>query len=149
RSFWIDEALTAVKAMQPTFNSWWQAMAQEKASDLQMPLYMFYAWAYEKPFGSGEWALRLANLPWFLLGAVSFIRAFSSRPGAAGFFHNDQQHADEGVHAPCLNRTWTGTLLLSFSVLFSPFAWYYLDEARPYAMQIGAGLMIAAALFRL
>ena len=34
-------------------------------------------------------------------------------------------------------------------VLSSPFAWYYLDEARPYAMQLGASLIIFAALFRL
>jgi len=31
----------------------------------------------------------------------------------------------------------------------SPFLWYYLNEARPYAMQIGASMLIAGALWRL
>jgi len=34
-------------------------------------------------------------------------------------------------------------------VLLSPFAWYYLDEARPYTMQLGSSLMILGALWRL
>ena len=33
--------------------------------------------------------------------------------------------------------------------LFCPFAWYYLDEARPYAMQLGASLLVVASLARL
>jgi hypothetical protein len=37
------------------------------------------------------------------------------------------------------------TLLL----LTSPFVWYYLDEARPYAMQIGAALLFLGGLWRL
>jgi hypothetical protein len=125
KSLWIDEALTAVVAIQPTLHGWWQALVQEKTSDLQMPLYMLYMWGYEKLFGAGEWALRLANLPWYVVGAVSFMCAvWRFKPTRTAF-------------------------LLSFLVLFSPFAWYYLDEARPYAMQIGASLLIAAALMRI
>src|SRR5437879_429416 len=73
RSLWIDEALTAVKAMEPTLAGWSQAMLQDKTSDLQMPLYMVYIWGHEKIFGPSEWSLRLANLPWFVAGAVAFI----------------------------------------------------------------------------
>ena len=123
RSFWIDEAATAVQAMQPTLGSWWQLLAQEKSAHLQMPVYMFYVWAYEKLLGSSEWTLRVANLPWFIAGAVAFILAFPPgdrrRPIAAGV------------------------------VLLCPFAWYYLDEARPYAMQLGASLLVVASLIRL
>jgi hypothetical protein len=35
QSLWIDGALTASKAEQPTLNTWRQAMADEKTSDLQ------------------------------------------------------------------------------------------------------------------
>ena len=121
RSFWIDEALTSWKAHTPTLRAWWQGMAGERASDLQMPLYMFYIWGWEKIFGPGEWALRLANAPWFVLGVVLFHRAFARTLG-----------------------WWPGLVALC-----SAFVWYYLDEARPYAMQIGASLAVVAALWRL
>ncbi len=122
KSFWIDEALTGVKARQPTFGSWWQAMVHERASDLQMPLYMFYVWVWEKLFGSGERVLRLANLPWVVAGVVAFLRAFP--PG------DDRRRIAVALALCC------------------PFAWYYLDEARPYAMQLGASLLVAASLYR-
>lgn len=123
QSLWIDEALTAWKAKQPTPNGWWQAMVDEKASDLQMPLYMVYIWAYEKVFGSSEWVLRSANIPWFVLGLIAFAAAFSA---------STQRR-----------------LAVTLAVACSPFAWYYLNEARPYAMQLGASLLIFAALYRL
>jgi len=123
KSLWIDEALTAVKAMQPNFHSWWQAMLQERTSDLQMPFYMFYMWAFEKVFGANEWTLRFANLPWFVAGAVAFIHSLPA-----------QYH-----------RRW----IAAFLTLCFPFTWYYLDEARPYAMVLGASLLVAASLIRL
>jgi hypothetical protein len=123
RSFWIDEAATAVQAMQPTLESWWQLLAQEKSAHLQMPLYMFYVWACEKLFGSSEWTLRVVNLPWFVAGAVAFTLAF-----------------------PAGGRR---RLIAACVVLLCPFAWYYLDEARPYAMMLGASLLAAGSLARL
>ena len=109
--------------MQPTLAAWWHMLVQEKSAHLQMPLYMFYIWAYEKLCGSGEWTLRLANLPWFVAGATTFILAFPIgdrlRPIAA-----------------CV-------------ALLCPFAWYYLDEARPYGMELGASLLVVASLARL
>jgi len=98
-------------------------MAQEKASDLQMPLYMIYMWAYEKVFGSSEWILRAANLPWFAIGMFAFVTARSSANQCR----------------------WAGALV----AVCSPFGWYYLNEARPYAMQLGASLLAFAALYRL
>lgn len=123
QSLWIDEALTAGKAQQPTLAGWWHALVEEKASDLQMPLYMIYLWGYEKVFGSNEWILRAANLPWFALGWLAVITALSSS--------NQQRFA------------------VALVVSFSPFAWYCLNEARPYAMQLGASLLLFAALCRL
>ena len=123
RSFWIDEAATAVQAMQPTLAAWWHLLVQEKSAHLQMPLYMFYIWAYEKLCGSGEWTLRIANLPWFVAGATTFILAFPT---------GDRRRSI----AACV-------------ALLCPFAWYYLDEARPYGMELGASLLVVASLARL
>jgi hypothetical protein len=121
QSFWIDETLSAVKALMPTFGDWWQGMVREKASDLQMPLYMVYLWGWEKLFGSGEWVLRAANLPWFGIGVPWFVLAF-----------------------PCGGRRWLALVL----ALTSAMAWYYLDEARPYTMQLSGALLMAGSLLR-
>src|SRR5580704_15398813 len=98
QSLWIDEALTAAKAAQPDLGGWWRAMLVDKASDLQMPLYMAYVWGFAKIFGTSEWALRAANIPWFVagifaVGKTNFFRRFS----------------------------------LAVVALISPFARYYLD----------------------
>lgn len=119
QSLWIDELLTAVKAREPTLRTWWQRMVAEKASDLQMPLYMFWMWAQAKVFGSSEWALRAGNLPWMVAGAVAFVRSFT------------------------MGRQ---RMAASLVVMMSPFGWYYLNEARPYAMQLGSSLLILGAL---
>ena len=121
QSLWIDEALTAAKASQSDLRGWWQAMLADKASDLQMPLYMIYMWGFAKIAGVSEWALRAANIPWFVAGIAAFIAALPSSKKIA----------------------------FALVALACPFAWYYLDEARPYAMQLGASLITFAALYRL
>jgi len=120
QSFWIDEASTASKAQQTTFHNWWHEMFQNKGSDLQMPLYMFWTWVCEKFVGSSEIALRAANLFWFVPGFVALLCSLARRPPLQ------------------LSVFFVGT--------FSPFAWYYLDEARPYAMQMGTALLLFAVL---
>ncbi len=120
RSLWIDEACTAMKALPTSLAGWWHVMVNDKSADVQMPFYMFYVWAWARVFGSTEWSLHLANIPWFAFGAVVFIQSFSARD--------------------CSRQI--ATLL----VLLCPFAWYYLDEARPYAMQLGAGMLIVGSL---
>ena len=122
RSLWIDEACTAMKAIQPTLARWWQALVQEKTADVQMPFYMLYTWSWARVFGSSEWSLRLANLPWFVTGAVVFIFSFPAADRSRG--------------------------IAALLVLVCPFAWYYLDEARPYALQLGASLLIVGSLKR-
>jgi hypothetical protein len=121
QSLWIDESLTALKAAQTSFHDWGHAMAADRSSDLQMPLYMFYVWAFAKIIGTSEWALRAVNIPWFVAGVVAFVAAVPPRHRRA----------------------------MLWVALASPFAWYYLDEARPYAMQVGAGFAVVAALFAL
>ena len=110
--------------MPPTLGGWCQALSQDyRSADAQMPLYMFYVWGWARIFGSSEWSLHSANVPWFLAGAVAFILAFPI---------GDRRRAT----AACV-------------VLLCPFAWYYLDEARPYTMQLGATLLMVGALVRL
>ena len=121
QSLWIDEAFMARKASQPTLADWWRMMPEGNGSDLQMPLYMIYMWSFAKIFGSGEWTLRAANIPWFVVGAAVFISVL-----------------------PKPQR-----LAAAVVTLFSPFIWFYLNEARPYSMQIGCSLAIFAALYRL
>src|SRR5208337_237914 len=64
QSFWIDEATTAEIARQHSLAEWWQAMLKDHGSNTQMPIYMIYVWAWEKVWGTGEWAMRTSNLPW-------------------------------------------------------------------------------------
>jgi hypothetical protein len=118
-SFWIDEALTGTKAREATWGGWWRRISGEKMSDLQMPFYMASMWGYAKIFGTGEWTLRMMNLPWMVIGVGAFMRSFTQ----------NHQRAAAGV-----------------VLTLSPFAWYYLNEARPYAMQLGAALLVFAAL---
>jgi hypothetical protein len=120
RSLWIDEACTAMKALEPNLSGWWQVMVREKTADIQMPFYMLYVWGWARVFGTGEWSLHLANLPWFALGAIVFILSFSATDRSRKI-------------AACV-------------AMLCPFAWYYLDEARPYAMQLGAGLLIVGSI---
>jgi hypothetical protein len=123
QSYWIDELCTVWKAGQPTVTDWWRAMRAEGDSMLQIPLYELYAWAWEKLAGSGEYAMRAGNVLWFLLGLMTLAGTMTGQS----------------------LRRWG----VSLALLFSPFAWYYLNEARPYAMQIGASCIVFAALYQL
>jgi len=122
QSLWIDEASTAFKAVQPSLGSWWATMVQEKGSDLQMPLYMLCAWAWEKIFGPSEYALRASNIPWFAVAAVAMTSIFPKK-----------------VH-------------LQFSVLIltltNAFLWYYLSEARSYIVLFAFSAVTTACLLR-
>lgn len=123
QSLWIDEGNAAIKAIQESWHSFLSLLIKEKGSDLQMPGYMAMLWAWAKIFGQTEYALRAMNIPWYLLGigaVLYFLRLpFSVRMGMAAF------------------------------LLLSPFCWFYLDEARPYAMQIGTASLTVCALYNI
>lgn len=123
QSFWIDEVYIALAARQPTLDAWWREQLYGKGSDLQMPLYMIWIWGCGKIFGTSEVALRAVNLFWLAPGMLALRWAFAR--------HRSLPLATFLVAA------------------LSPFAWYYLNEARPYAMQIGTSLVAFALLFRL
>src|SRR5438046_2892386 len=120
QSLWIDEASAAYKAQQPALRGWWEEMVTQKGSDLQMPLYMIWLWLCEKIFGSSEVALRAINLIWFL-PAIAVVARSLSRERALQF-------------------------AAVLATAFSPFTWYYLNEARPYVMQMSASLVLVSTL---
>ena len=73
QSFWIDEANTARFAVVPNLTEWVHMMLTDRGgSDPQMPFYLFWTWLWEKVFGHGEWALRLAGWPWLAAGIAVF-----------------------------------------------------------------------------
>jgi uncharacterized membrane protein len=123
QSLWIDEANAAWKSVQPDFASFAAELTGAISSDTQMPGYMAGLWAWEKVFGHREWVLRAFNIPWLLLACWSLL----------GYWRVSQ-------------RLQFFALLC---LLVSPFTWFYLDEARPYAMQIGAAMLAACATFNL
>jgi hypothetical protein len=123
QSFWIDEATSLIVAMAPNPAEAWKYAQAVGGSTIQMPLYHVYLYAWHKVFGSGEWAMRASNLPWFLLAQLAFLILLRARPGLAG----------------------TAALLTAVS----PTVWMYLDEARPYLMQYAAGCWLVAFLVRL
>ena len=122
QSLWVDEALTATEVSRSTLAGMWHSIAQDKGSDLQMPLYLLHLWAWVKIFGSSEWTLRSVNILWFAAGFTAWMAAFGKRGGA---------------------------MAMALPLLLSSFAWYFVNEARPYAMQIGSGLMAFAAVMAL
>jgi len=123
QSLWMDEASSAVKAVQPSLASWWTTFVIEKGSDLQMPFYMFYLWAWCKAFGMSEIALRSANLPWFAAGVCALLWGFA--------------------------RNRRLQLAITVLTLINAFLWYYISEARPYIVLFAFSALSAACLFHL
>ena len=121
QSLWIDEGNSAMKAIQPSFMLFWQKMKELGGSDLQMPLYMFLVWAWEKVFGHREFALRALNTPFFTLSAAVLLYLW-----------------DAGRRLK---------LAFLFLMCFSPVLWVYLDEARPYILQFFGATCVLVALW--
>lgn len=123
RSFWIDECVTAHVAHHKNLIEAWKEVVDLKIAEVQMPFFITYMWGFEKIFGDGEFALRIAGFPFFLLGMTLLVTA--------------------------LARRWQSLWAPMIATGLSPFVWYYLNEARLYTMQMGASAMVVAALIRL
>lgn len=121
QSLWIDEADTAIYALQPDFSAWLKHLLGDTNADCQMPLTMFLAWALKPLLGTSEWALRLPNLAWGL-GTLLAARVVG----------RDRK------------LPW---LPLVFAL--QPYFWFYTGEARPFAAQICAGTWLMAGMQRL
>ena len=123
QSYWIDEALSLIVAMAPNPSEAWKYAQAVSGSTLQMPLYQIYLYGWHKVFGSGEWAMRASNLPWFVFGQLAFLLLLRKRPKIA--------------------------LLGCLLATVSPILWVYLDETRSYVMQYAAACWLTAALDRI
>ena len=121
QSLWIDEAQTALKVIPPTIQGCWDALSFEHSSNLQLPLYILYAWTWARAFGVSEVALRAANIPFFFLGFYAIWHFLRARPALRN-----------------------AVALLYF---IHPFVWFYLGEARPYIMQLSGALLVGGAVF--
>jgi hypothetical protein len=122
-SLWVDEGSSVYKAMRPSLSEWWRALLWEGNSNMQLPLYLIALWVWEKIFGSGEWIMRMANAPFFLLTVYGLWLAFRE-----------------------------DRIRFRFSVLFlltNAFVWFYLNEARPYLLLLAGGTLLFAAVYRL
>lgn len=119
QSLWIDEAFTAWFAAQSSLQHLIDAALNAKSSEIQMPLYNLYAWAWAKIFGTSEYALRASNIPFALIFTL-----------ALGW---TSQHI---FRRPLY---WVVFCL-------SPFVVYYMNEARPYIPVLGCAAVTTGAL---
>jgi len=120
-SLWIDEGQTLRFAAQPTFADFAHELARSHKSEAQMPLGLFTAWLGVKLIGTSEWQLRAPNVLWLVLTSL-----------AAGLIGRITQQ----------RGFWLAMILW-------PFTWYYVNEARPYAMQLCAGTWVLYLILRI
>lgn len=118
-SFWIDEAGTAWFAGMHSMSIWWHGVATSTTTEIQAPLYIAYVWVAAKFIGTGEWPLRFAGALWLIPGLTVFVISFPTRRAQVMAF-----------------------LVVSTNA----FLWFYANEARAYAMQIGAAAMVFGAI---
>ncbi len=110
QSLWIDEAEEARYAMVKTFPAWLTEFRSDDKSQSQMPLAMLVRFLASGFLGHGEFALRAVNYLWGGLTLICFWRA-----------------------GRILGLPW-----LPMLVAAHPFFWFYMNEARPYAITIFA-----------
>ena len=122
QSYWIDETDVVYKARLPSLADWWGIISQG-GSELQQPLYPLMVWGLGRFVPLGEFSVRSLNVVWFIGGLVAAWFALVNQP----------------------RLRWAFLALL----LCSPFAWYYLNEARPYTLQLGASLVVFLGVYRL
>lgn len=117
-SLWIDEAYNASYARLSTFREFLDLFLAGTRSENQMPLGMFASWVGGRLVGTSEFQLRAINWFWGLLAIFSFW----------------------GVGRR-LQMPW-----LPLFAACQPFLWFYMGEARPYAMQTGCSTALMFAL---
>jgi len=119
-SLWVDEAQTWRYARHMSLNAAWQEFRGERFSEAQMPLGMAAAWAWAQFFGTSEFALRAPNML-YAAGAILCFYLIGRKEDAP-------------------------LLPLFFAV--QPYLWFYVNEARPYALQIFGGSLLLLALYQ-
>jgi len=115
----LDEGDTAMYVLQPDLGAFCHRLWIDLQADCQMPLAMLAAWVSGVILGAdAEWQLRAINLVW---GAAALLAM--SRIGVR------------------LQIPWLPLLLA-----IQPYFWFYLNEARPYALELGVGAWVLVAL---
>jgi len=121
QSLWTDEGFTVWFASHRSLATFFFALIGSPGApgDPQLIFYLLYMWGWIKAFGTGEVALRAANIPF----AILFIgtMAWASR-----------------------NLLRRPSLWLYFCL--SPFFWFYLNEARPYVALLAFSSVASVAL---
>ena len=72
-SFWLDEAITAEMYSVDTFSELLDQFGIYMGSEVQMPGWIAFMWAWCKLFGSSEYALRSANFLFMGLLLMYFL----------------------------------------------------------------------------
>jgi uncharacterized membrane protein len=117
-SLWVDEAQTWRYARHTSLSAAWDEFQGERFSETQMPLGMAAAWSWARIFGTSEFALRAPNML-YAAGAILCFYLIGRKEDAP-------------------------LLPLFFAV--QPYLWFYVNEARPYALQIFGGSLLLLAL---
>ena len=121
-SLWIDEFWTAHFAALGSLRELVDLILVPSGS--QTPLHFAYYYLWGQLFEPTELALRLANLPLFVIGQMTLFWALRAYP--SGF----------------------GIALLAVNALH-PMVWQYANEARPYIMIVAGAQMMLAYLLHL
>ena len=101
RSLWTDEAFSAYIASQPSLGSVTSILSSGNTFDLLTPLHYIYLHFWAVLFGTTEYALRSANVPFIILFALALVgtslRVFKSRWvwAVAGLIPFSWSHAGE------------------------------------------------------
>lgn len=122
RSLWIDEGWSARVIMAPgNLAQWWQMTLNDSAAMATQFGHSLTGFLLGRIFGYTELGLRMANLVWAFAGVAAFALAGKK-----------------------LGLPW---LPLIFAA--NPFVWFYVDEVRPYAMQIAGGSWMMLAFLHI
>lgn len=122
QSFWIDECGTASFACSSDWGSFFELLKTDQTSNAQMPLFMILAKGWSSLAGTSEYALRSLNI---LFGLIAMGCAFEVG-----------------------KRTKSGLWPVAVMACH-PYFWAYMNEFRPYVMQIAAGWMMVLAVLKL
>lgn len=117
-SIWVDEGYMTQIISPPGFRDMLHALVSQFGSEPQMPLTAIFFWLWAIAFGHSELTLRVANLLPLALGLIALALA-------------------------CRRPRLRWPVLL---VAASPMTWFYANEIRPYALQLGSAAALSAVV---
>jgi len=118
-SIWVDEAQTWRYARHASIAAVWEEFRNDRYSEAQMPLGMAAAWAWARILGTSEWALRAPNMV-YAVGAIFCFYLIGRKERIP---------------------------LMPLFLAVQPFLWFYVNEARPYALQMFGGSLLLLCLY--